>query len=1059
MTDKYREYFDLDENFFPQINETTIEKADWTKTYPHETFVKLLESIQSMLDGKTKRSVWIHGSYGTGKSQCAFALKKILEVSEDELREYWSQPSEQTWPLNKKSDLLTKICGLKSRKIVTAYRYGAGGISSTSQLLLAIQEKIKEALNAQGVEYKGDNTLKDSVIAWIEKPAQKAFFNSLLDSDKYNHWPQATADEVLSDLRKGENITQLMNNIFELARAEGITALDMDVEELKKWIADVIRENDIKIVFIWDEFSGYFKNQRSHNSLDQFQKLAEMCAENFYLIIVTHERNSYFVAGDKTWEAIKSRFDPIEIELPDGIAFELISHARKVKPVAKERWEALANDINNWLANSRKAVMKATKVTNDAVIKGLLPLHPMGALALKYIAEAFQSNQRSIFNFMSEDIEGVEAFQWFVKTTSPDDDYPLLTIDRLWNYFYDHHKEELSPDISSIMGTFTRQKGLSKDESTVLKTILIMQAINHKFGDSLEMFQTTDINLRLAFDGNRYLEGGRAVNIAKKLVEDGVLYKKSLGGNIEVYAAAQLVNNFSKINSLKEDVRQKITTATLVSEGSLDDVLSLSAPLKLRYELESAPDKGRITAVTYSDFTAIMNKLANRPDNWKFYAVIAFAKDDSEVVSFRKLITEVAKNLDYKNITIIDALSSPLGTDKLEQYIEYSATAHYYNGNDAQLMKLNSDKAKRVLDSDWKNTIANGSFIVYSPVNHSGERVASMQSVLSIMETTVKAKYPDIFDFTRGLSGTMLKPSQIGASAKCGVMQVSSGAVKDIEKHILQSVWRIPNYWVKEPTLTISKIKIAIDKKIEESFSRDGRISVAEIYGVLEDDYGFAPCNLSAFICGFVLKEYACQPYRYFDDKNGQDSMSPDKVKEMLGNHVSKSFESYLVKMTDDEMAFYNLTEKVWGLSGSLCDIASAAMAVKTKANKLGLPLWCLAEVDNNMVYKVVERYIEFAHEEGKEAHQKAIDIGKIAKTKSTLADSLNTLVTKQKCSDGMRLFLEHFENGKMMEIARSIGAETTVISDIEKLFDGDWSHLWNMTTGENVRTFPVMCG
>ena len=42
-----------------------------------------------MLGGTTKRSIWIHGAYGTGKSQCAYALKKILEAPEEEVKEYW----------------------------------------------------------------------------------------------------------------------------------------------------------------------------------------------------------------------------------------------------------------------------------------------------------------------------------------------------------------------------------------------------------------------------------------------------------------------------------------------------------------------------------------------------------------------------------------------------------------------------------------------------------------------------------------------------------------------------------------------------------------------------------------------------------------------------------------------------------------------------------------------------------------------------------------------------------------------------------------------------------
>ena len=608
MAYKYREYFDLDDAYFPQINEATIEKALWDNTYPHETFIKLLNSVHGMLDGRTRRSVWIHGSYGTGKSQCAFALKKILEAQDAELTAYWIQQDNPNWPLNKEVDLLKKFIGHKQRKIVTAYRYGSGGISTTQQLLLAVQESVKAALIEQGVAYTGENTLKDAVIAWIEKPAQKAFLNDLLET-KYASWPQSTADEVLSALSNDGDIQQLMNNIFTLANEEGITALNLTTEGLIAWIKDIINKNDIKFVLIWDEFSAYFKNNR--NSLDQFQKLAELCADRFYFIIVTHETGGLINTYDSAWTILRQRFDFSEITLPDGIAFELISHARKVKPAAMKKWVTLADDINSWLPYSRAAVMKEIKITNSEVIKGLLPLHPMAALVLKYIASAFQSNQRSIFDFMSLDKDDVQAFQWFVAHTSPEDDYPLLTIDQLWNFFYEHGKENLTVDIRSILDTFPRQQSLETKQQTVLKTVLIMQAANHRIGDSVELFKVTDRNLSLAFEGNRDLEGNAAVNIAKQLVNDGVLYKKPIGGGIEVYAAAQLVSDQTRITRIKEEVRKKITTANLVNEGGLSDVLELTPPLKLRYELETEPTKGKLVAVTPSDFTNTMNKLRN----------------------------------------------------------------------------------------------------------------------------------------------------------------------------------------------------------------------------------------------------------------------------------------------------------------------------------------------------------------------------------------------------------------------------------------------------------------
>jgi hypothetical protein len=49
-----------------------------------------------------------------------------------------------------------------------------------------------------------------------------------------------------------------------------------------------------------------------------------------------------------------------------------------------------------------------------------------------------------------------------------------------------------------------------------------------------------------------------------------------------------------------------------------------------------------------------------------------------------------------------------------------------------------------------------------------------------------------------------------------------------------------------------------------------------------------------------------------------------------------------------------------------------------------------------------------------------------------------------------MRIFLERFENGKLLRIAQEIGATDAVLSDIKKLFSVQYSALWIGTTGED---------
>lgn len=301
---KYRQFFDVDEKYFPCIDDSAIEAgAPWENTYPHETFIELLKNVETMLGGTTKRSVWIHGAYGTGKSQCAYALKKILEVPEEELKAYWNQYE----ALKNNPDLLSKILGHKERGVVTAYRYASGGITTPRDLYYAIQESVKKALieNPQ-ITYLGENTLKESVIAWIKD--HKEIFDILLKKPEWvATFSQSTSDEVINTLEKSADVKSLMDNIFKLADKEGITAMSLDGDKLKAWLKDVIEKNNTKIVLVWDEFSGFFKQNR--NSLDEFQKIVALCQEApFYFIVVTHQTESIINSDDSTWKVVQQRF-------------------------------------------------------------------------------------------------------------------------------------------------------------------------------------------------------------------------------------------------------------------------------------------------------------------------------------------------------------------------------------------------------------------------------------------------------------------------------------------------------------------------------------------------------------------------------------------------------------------------------------------------------------------------------------------------------------------------------------------------------------------------------
>lgn len=1052
---KYCEYFDVNESYFPCIDESAINAgAPWETTYPHETFIDLLNSAEKMLGGTTNRSIWIHGAYGTGKSQCAYALKKILEVPNDELRAYWDRYE----PLKKNKALLEKLIGHKEQGVLTAYRYASGSITSPQLLFLAVQESIRAALDAVPGSYKGENTLKESVIAWLTDSSHNAFVNSLLQKPEWvSEFSQSSADEIINSLRKRSDVSSLMESIFKMAEKEGITALSLTADSLCAWIKDIVAQNHTKVVLIWDEFSGFFRQNR--NSLDEFQKIVALCQEtHFYFVIVTHPITSIAgasISKDDPMSVVQQRYKQIEITLPPNIAFELIGHAFSVIPAAKDQWEVMTGDLNSKISASKIAVMKAAVVKSDSVMQHMLPIHPMAALVLKNIASAFQSNQRSMFDFIKtpKDLD-VHAFQWFIQNTRPDSDRSLLTVDMLWDFFYEKGKDYLTSDIKLILDTYPQQTNLTEKEKVVLKTILIMQAVDQRLGGTIPVLKATDQNLSYAFEGDWDVYENECKSIAKALVKKGVLIQTPIADGKQVYSAAVLAGDGAKIDRLKDEVRKNGTITKLVEEGTqLASALSLTPPLRLRYAVNT--DTGALPVVTVTNFVKMMDQLKVKDTSWHFFAVLALARTDEEAQTFRNMIKKTIGNAEYKTILVIDALSSPLGLELFEEYVSYSAMSMYYNGNNNQQSKDNARKAREVLDRTWRDRIHDGSFIVWSYANQDGEKATGANAVHTIMQTVVLNRYNHVPDFTKGLTESQLKNTQTKQVAKYGFgLSDVKGLIAGCEKTVLGKVWNRDTYWSDQELEkeSISIIKRSVDKLIHEAFRENGRISIDEICELLETAYGFAPCNLTAFVLGFLLKEYKGDPFRSQDSEGLRESMTPDKLSEMIGNYYSKKAKTtYIVSLTPEEKSFYELTEKAWRITPNTCTSPTQASSlIQAKMRDFVYPVWTLEEVDNTGVYDIVKKYIALIQSDGKAAHTIAIEIGKIGMQRSSCGDHLQALLTADNCLNGMSLFIQHFEGGKLSTLAKEIGASDHVLSDIKKLFSVKHAAQWIASTGED---------
>ena len=1066
--DIYRHYFDIDPDYLPAVNEALIKKNPdlWKKYYPHDTFKKLLKDTVSVLRKEQKRSIWVEGAYGTGKSHAVLTLKKLLDASEEETKEYF-----QKFQLD--NDIYNKLQGAKnSGDILTVHRYGSSSIHGDHNLVFAIQESIEKALKEKGIENKGSSALKDAIKKWLSDSANKAFFNTLVTVNYSNLFGGDNADDIVEKLNNltGDALIALMEKIFKVADERQIKAFSLDTTGLVAWIKEVIKVNNLKaIVFIWDEFTEFFNNNA--RNLTGFQEIAEISeTDPFYLIIVTHKSAGLFDDADKDKSKILDRFikPTCIIELPENMAFQLMGAAmeKNKDDAVLEDWELTVDDLYGRTHDSRKIVQNNAKIS-DKELKDILPIHPYTALLLKHISSAFDSNQRSMFDFIKNDRgDEIKGFQWFIDNYGPDDDNPLLTVDMLWEFFYDKGKEYLSHDIRSILDCYSRAvtKQLDDEEKRVLKTILLLQAISQKVGDSVELFIPNEKNVNNAFEGSD-MDNGAAGRCAEKLVRDEILYKKPLGGGKTQYSALVNAGDMAAIDKFKEEAKKK-STSQLLNEGEVYDAVTLGGALKLRYELKY---------VSSSDFDSTIKLIRNQESKYedKIVAIVSFAKDDSESVVIGKKINTALKDGSYKMI-FIDASTTPLGKDGYEQYCENMAQAMYHQGKDNNLARQYEMNAKEALKK-WKSHISGGEFVVYTSEKQEGERATTIKMLYNILLEINKQKYKSCLEGSYSFTDNMYMPSSLKLGVECGVKQEVKGPYKSANpatkiENSLGEAWNYEGkYWVDKPHLLISKIKNHVENIISEAFDNGGRVPIKRIYDELKaEPFGFMPCNISAFALGFILKEYADGSYSWSDGLSN-DVLGIDKLKEMIDEIIkiqitpsTRYKDKYIVAMTEDEKSFNEATSIAFGISKNLCtSVEQTRERIRSKMKEFNFPIWTLKSIianentqtDKVVLSQVIDSYSRIANNSITGAGSTsdsdiAYEIGKLCRNNKNVAVDLKSLLCKEKCTEGMDAYLHEFENGELISLAEAIGDNGQYINVLRRKFDADAANwVWNVET------------
>lgn len=1059
----YRDYFDIDPEYFPQVDKRIIDTVPdlWKKFYPHPSFVNLVKATVEVLKRKQKLSVWVDGAYGTGKSHAVLTLKKLIEASEEDTKAYFEKYGLDNFLCK---DLMAQK---EAGKILVCHRYGSSDINNDTDLIVALQEGIEKALADNGIENQANTSLKNSLIRYLENEDDKKSFDIYASGTYRDVLGGDLSDDILEKLRTYEDdaLRQLIAKIFKVPAVRG--SFSMNTGELCDWIREVIEKNNLyNLTFIWDEFSEYFENNVHH--LTGFQQIAELSATApFCLLIVTHKAEGYFSDGDPDKKKILDRFvPPVHISLPENIAFALMHEAMKVTEEEElaEKWEKHRKSLSTRTNSSRAAVTKKIGLS-DSDLANVLPIHPYAALLLQHISIYYTSTARSMFNFIKNDEgEDVKAFQWFIDNYDFKSSNPFITVDMLWSFFYENGQDKLASGIKEVLGCYTAklERELIEDEKRVLKTILLLQAVSDRMTGNKDIFLPNDQNITMAFEGTDL--DFQAKNIAKKLLNDHVVTRTPLTGEVFSYCCRNTGASIDPGPFLGQAKGKTTKDLSFMAGSDLRTTVEFTGALKARYSL---------TYATISDFDSEIKK-ANNPEaaSNKLYAIVTLARDDNERATLQKKIKAFFQENATSAAVVIDASNSMLGESEYNEFIENYAMALAIGNSDITQRKTYEGYATDVLKT-WAKKIKAGDFYIYSKYAVDGERVPNYSDMLEKLMEINKFHYPECLEAAfPNVLNTMYDANSLAAGATCGITEETKGTFRSGNEatkleNALAGAWKVEDYW-KTTHNYIASLKNTVDKIISDVFITHDRVSIAYIYNTLKaEPYGFMPCNLTAFILGFVLKEYANGVYSYSDNMT-TDTLDTDKLASMISeiikqeNTPDKRYkDKYIVTLTESERAFNKATSDAFGIDPKYCvSITDTRSRIREQMKTFAFPIWLIEyaideesfKTSKDAVCSLIDNYCSLANNQndgrGKSDSDIALEIGNMCIANDGIVEDLKAILTKDRCKQGMMKYLETYEGGKLVTIASAVGDGGQYINHLEYKFSSDAANwVWNKDT------------
>jgi hypothetical protein len=954
IKNKYSSYIWVDENFNPvfgkEVDKTN--KTLWKSFIPHSKFTSMLETTLKALErgrDEDKKSIWMHGGYGTGKTHAAFVLKHIFEDDVNEVKDYFKIREFS-------SSLGDRLLKFRERNnVLVIFKSGSSQIRSSERLLLDIQESVY-------LEYKKYVGKTEAGNDYIPCKTEIQLLRDRINENTYN-WDtiikkyrrelrEIPSVEYLKQELDKENLNfEFIDRLLRVLVKEGISLFKFSTDKFKEWLAEIYKRDNIKILVIWDEFTQFFKSKES--PVDTLQEISQITRElPFYMFIITHFSEHRINSLSDDVSKLRDRFFGIHYSMESITTYELISQIIQVREHKKAEWNNFKADIFNSLTgnyhldNVMSEMMHFEPNLNKNILLKLFPLHPYSAYLLSQLAQWFGSTNRTIFKFFKSEDKTKKHFMDLLREYPHMGDY-LLTPELLWDYFFDNDSIVDYPELINIMSHWNRYKNdFTGDELKVFKSIILLLALSLKI--TAEIVKPSKDNLKMAFAGTPIYN--KLNDILNDFTKKRHIFREYKSFNKVEYGIPSYDIDSEKIEEIKKEIDFEKYFERIKRE--IDYEFENNIFSKNRWVIKAIPAQ----KILKGKFPTSEFKLV-KPYQMGVSLIVMDTLD--RIGDLKKKVELLSQKPEHKNMIFLisyselgeetwDSMKTHMAHEKLLSSSNKHREANYYGA-----------EIKKII-SQWITDIKQGRFQVAYIINNdlrTHERIDGIYGSKHVFNEIFNKRFPYGMDDC-DIPNTLLRNqnSKDGITIPLEQFRIRGNKGKwkalydkfALDDKIIDK--REGNFIDDCNTYEQNHPLIVMRKMIKDKFDKDDKLSLKEIWHDLQrPPFGLYPSPLASYIFGLLMKEYSKGYYC----TNGTVSyeISPAKMVESIYDTITMKKSWELLKLSDEQVSFCKLMGEIFGLSIENIKYPNKAInSMRYNINNIyKFPLWILKYDDSDI--------------------------------------------------------------------------------------------------------------